>query len=124
MPPTSAGRWGKDSMNRFVTPPQAPMASSRAPYHTRRMRALRMAPAHMGQGSSVTYSSQSSSRQVPRAALAWAMASISAWDDVACFSSRRLRPRPTTSPFRTMTQPTGTSPAAAASRASARACSM
>ena len=45
---------------------------------TRRMRALRMAPAHMGQGSSVTYRSHSSSRQLPSAALAWAMASISA----------------------------------------------
>jgi hypothetical protein len=31
MPPTSWGWWGKLSMNRFSTPPQAPMARSRAP---------------------------------------------------------------------------------------------
>ena len=31
MPPTSAGRWGKSSMKRFSTPPQAPKAGSRAP---------------------------------------------------------------------------------------------
>ena len=80
-----------------------------------------MAPAHMGQGSRVTYKSQSSSRQEPRAALAWAMASSSAWEATDCFSSRRLRPRPMTAPSLTMTQPTGTSPAAAASRARARA---
>ena len=97
------------------------MASSRAPYHTRFTRALRMAPAHMGQGSRVTNSSHSSSRQVPRVSLAWAMASISAWEAVDCFSSRRLRPRPTMVSPRTMTQPTGTSPACAASLARARA---
>ena len=31
IPPTRAGVWGKSSMNRFSTPPQAPMAASRAP---------------------------------------------------------------------------------------------
>ena len=31
IPPTSAGRLGKSSIYRFMTPPQAPMASSRAP---------------------------------------------------------------------------------------------
>ena len=47
--------------------------------------------------------------------------SISAWEKAACFSSRRFRPRPITSPSFTMTQPTGTSPAAAASHASSSA---
>ena len=100
------------------------MAASLAPYQTRRIRAFRMAPAHMGQGSSVTNSSQSSSRQDPSAALASAMASISAWEAVACFSSLRFRPRPTMVSPRTITQPTGTSPAAAASLASFKASSI
>ncbi len=31
MPPTNWGRWGNASIKRFSTPPQAPMAASRAP---------------------------------------------------------------------------------------------
>ena len=54
IPPTSAGEWGKRSKNRLVTPPQAPNASSLAPYQTRRTRPFRIAPAHMGHGSKVT----------------------------------------------------------------------
>lgn len=46
----------------------------------------------MGHGSSVTYNAQPSSRQLHNAALAWAMASISAWEQTACFSSRAVPP--------------------------------
>ena len=52
-------------MNRFITPPQAPISRSWPEIHPAD-RALRMAPAHMGQGSRVTYRVQPSSRQVPR----------------------------------------------------------
>ena len=46
------------------------------------------------------------SRQDFSASFACAIASISAWDEVRCNSSRRLRPRPMILPSLTMTQPT------------------
>ena len=52
-----------------------------------------MAPAHMAQGSSVTYSRQPESRQPPSAAAAARIASISAWAVGSPVASRRLRPR-------------------------------
>jgi len=55
-------------------------------------RALMRAPAHMGQGSSVTYKSQSDSRQRPKTSQALFRASISACIRAFCLSSRRLRP--------------------------------
>ena len=45
------------------------------------------------------------------------VAGIVAWARAERSSSRRLRPRPMIRPSRTITQPTGTSPAAAASSA-------
>ena len=60
---------------------------------------------------------QSVSRQFPTLRAASRMASISAWAVGSVSSSRRLRARATTSPPRTITQPTGVSPAKSASRA-------
>src|SRR4051812_38454884 len=68
--------------------------------------------------------SQSTSRSEPRLAAAWRMASISAWAVGSRSRRVRLPARPTTSPSRRMTQPTGTSPAATAARACAKARSM
>src|SRR5882762_1372053 len=68
--------------------------------------------------------SQSTSRSEPSPAAAWRMASISAWAVGSRSRRVRLPARPTASPSRRMTQPTGTSPAAAAARASASARSM
>jgi hypothetical protein len=48
------------------------------------------APAHMGQGSSVTYIAQPSSLQVPRARQAWRTASSSAWAEASPVSSRHV----------------------------------
>ena len=81
-------------------------------------------PAHMGQGSRVTYSSQPSSRQLPSRAQAARMASNSAWAVASPRSSRRLRPSPMISPSFTMTQPTGTSPLSTAWAASSSARAM
>ena len=60
--------------------------------------------------------------QSPSVRQASRMASISAWAEASPVSSRRFRPRPMTVPSGpTTTQPTGTSPAAAASSASTKA---
>src|SRR5699024_8946184 len=89
------------------------------------MRELMMAPAHMGQGSRVTYRVHPVSRQEPTAAQATLMASTSAWAVARPSASRRLRPRPIISPSgETMTQPTGTSPWGMQARASFRASCM
>ena len=88
------------------------------------MRACTMAPAHIGHGSSVTYSVQPSSRQLPSAAAACVMAIISAWAVGSRSASRSLRAAASTRPSRTMTAPTGASSAAAAASASASASCM
>ena len=109
----------------MITLPTEPVFSSFAPYTTVDMRALIIAPAHMGQGSSVTKSAQPERFQAPSAAQAARMASTSAWAVASRFSSRRLRPRPIISPEgETTTQPTGTSPFSAASRANDSASSI
>ena len=60
------------------TLPIAPAAGSRVPHTTRPMRAPRIAPAHIGQGSSVTYRVQSARRHAPHARQASPIALISA----------------------------------------------
>ena len=120
-PFSTFGWWLKGMANRSVTLPQQPAFASAAPYTTRRMRLLRMAPAHMGQGSSVTNSSHSHSRQPPSFLQAASMASSSAWCRAFFSVSRVLWAADTTSPLRATTAPTGTSPRAAALRASSSA---
>ena len=71
----------------------------------------------MAQGSRVTYTEQPISRQSSCPAAASAKAIISACASGSPQLSLRLWPRPTTTPSRTTTAPTGTSPAVAATRA-------
>src|SRR4051794_24256515 len=87
------------------------------------MRARSAAPAHIGHGSSVTTSAQSSRRQPSRARAASVMASSSACAVGSPASSRSLCRRASTSPSerRTITAPTGTSSCATAARASSSA---
>ena len=73
------------------------------------MRARTIAPAHIGQGSSVTYSVQSSSRQLPSASAAWVMAIISAWAVGSWSCSRWLWAEAMTRSAWTMMAPIGTS---------------
>ena len=61
---------------------------------------------------------------MPSAAAAARIASISQWAVGSRSASVRLSARAITSPSRTITQPTGTSPAAAAARASSSAMVM
>ena len=85
----------------------------------------RQAPAHIGHGSNVTTSVQSARFQVSSEAAASAIALTSAWASGSACVSRRFRPRPITCPSAaSTTAPTGTSPSAAASRASAIAGSI
>ena len=75
-------------------------------------RALSAAPMHMGQGSSVTYRSQSFRRQLFSFLQARSMAYISACELAICVCVRRLYPEAMTLPSNTITAPTGTSSAA------------
>ncbi len=80
-----------------------------------------MAPAHIAQGSSVTYNVHPSSLQWPLACAARRIATASAW---AVGSPRvwvRLWPAASSSPARTITAPTGTSPSSPATAASSSA---
>ena len=62
-PPCTPVWWfSRVSANRSITEPAAPVLGSAAPNTTRSRRACSIAPAHMAQGSSVTYSVQPSSR--------------------------------------------------------------
>ena len=88
------------------------------------MRACTMAPAHMGHGSMVTYSTVLSSRQLPMCRAASSMAIISACASGLARSSRSLWPAAITSPSSTTTAPTGTSPWATARSASRSARRM
>ena len=72
------------------TEPQAPSLGSQAPRTTRSTLASIAAPAHMGQGSMVTYSSASTSRQLPSIEAARRTATISAWAVGSTSCSRRL----------------------------------
>ena len=64
-----------------------------APNTTRGIRALIIAPAHIGQGSNVTYSVHCHRRQPPNARQAPSIASNSAWQSAFFPTSRRFRPR-------------------------------
>src|SRR6185312_1807289 len=98
-----------------------PAFASQAPKTTRSTRASTIAPAHIAHGSSVTYSVQPSSLQLPSTRDASRIAIISACAVASLSRCVLLAPRPTISSPRTTTAPTGTSPAAAASRASSSA---
>ena len=82
------------------------------------------APAHIGQGSTVTYKVQSVKYFPPMASVAAVTATISAWAVVSCSRSVMLCPRPMTRPRQTMTAPMGISPAARAAPASRKASRM
>src|SRR5215467_5240001 len=88
------------------------------------MRAKEIAAAHMAHGSSVTYRSQSVSRSEPSTAAAARIAKSSAWAVGSRSRRVRLPARAITSAPRTIAQPTGTSWASPAARASAKAMSM
>src|SRR6267154_2611315 len=89
------------------------------------MRAKEIAWAHIGQGSSVTWRSHSTSRGAPSLAAAARIASISACAVGSFVSSVRLPASASTSPDGPMiTAPIGTSPRSAAARACASARSM
>src|SRR5262249_35969836 len=88
------------------------------------MRANEIAAAHIAHGSSVTWRSQSTRRSEPIAAAAARIASISACAVGSRAAIVALRARAITAPPRTITQPIGTSPSAAAVRASTSASSM
>ena len=88
------------------------------------MRANEIAAAHIAQGSSVTYRSQSVRRSVPSAAAVWRIATISACAVGSRSANVRLPACAMRSPSCTMTQPIGTSPVAAAAWASSSARSM
>ncbi len=85
----------------------------RAVHHPRDPRLLDCARTH-GAGSSVTYNSQPSSLQDPRRAHAWRIAIISACNVTSWRVSRRLNPRATMQPSRTITAPIGVSSSASA----------
>ena len=82
------------------------------------------APAHIGQGSTVTYSVQSLRYLAPTASVAAVMAIISAWAVASCRRSVMLCPLPRMRPRETMTAPMGISPSSAAFRASRSASPM
>ena len=81
-----------------------------------------MAAAHMAQGSSVTVRVQPISRSLPITAQAARMASSSAWAVGSASSRVRLPAAAMIAPLASViTAPTGTSPRAAAARASSSA---
>ena len=82
------------------------------------------AAAHIGQGSTVTYKVASFKYLPPRASVAAVMAIISAWAVGSWRVSVRLCPFPMMRPLHTTTAPMGTSPSAAAARASFKASCM
>ena len=95
--------------------PQAPSLESHAPNTMVPIWVWMHAPAHIGQGSSVTASVQSERFHEPNARAASRMAMISACASGSPSASRVLSPRPMIWPsVSTTTAPTGTSPAAAA----------
>ena len=101
-PAVTGIRWlRRGSAARFIRLPTAPAFGSAAPKTSRPTRALTIAPAHIGQGSSVTTIVQSSSRQWPTAAAASRTARISAWAVGSPVSSRSLCRAAITSPSRT-----------------------
>src|SRR6185312_8007124 len=124
-PDWTAGRWlSRGSARMSSTLPEAPALGSVVPKTTRGTRASTIAPAHMAHGSSVTYSTESSTRQLPRAWAAARRAIISAWAVGSSRSSRSLWPAPITSPSWTTMAPTGMSSCSSARDASRSARRM
>ena len=78
--------------------PVAPPLGSGAPNTHRSIRALTISPAHMQQGSSVTYTVHPVRRQRPSARAAAHIAVNSAWAEGSSLRSRRLCARDTISP--------------------------
>ena len=107
--------------NAFGAKTVKPRFSSAAPYTTRFTCAHPIAPAHITQGSTVTYSVHCVRYFPPSVFVAAVIACISAWAVTSSSVSVRLCPRPTTCPSATITHPTGTSPIANAFFASASA---
>lgn len=87
----------------------APPFGSAAPYTKWLTRESIIAPAHIGQGSSVTYSEQPVNRQRFNRRLASWSAMSSAWAVPSRQDSRLLKPAPTTVSSKTTTAPIGTS---------------
>src|SRR4051812_9877299 len=104
--------------------PAAPALGSGVPNTTRGTRASTIAPAHIAQGSRVTYMTESRTRHDSTARAASRRAMISACAVGSCRNSRSLRPTPMTSPSRTTTAPIGTSSCSSARSASRRASRM
>ena len=103
----------------------APALASVAPYTRREMRADIIAPAHIGHGSSVTYSVQPVRRQRESFRPASRIARISACAVASRSASHILCARTTTPPSSSMrTAPTGTSPDSIARRASSKAIAI
>ena len=98
-----------------------PRFSSAAPYTTLLICAHPIAPAHIIQGSTVTYNVHCDRYFPPRVLAAAVIACISACAVTSDRVSVRLWPRPTTCPSATITHPIGTSPAASALWASVMA---
>ena len=72
--PLVTSGWKQPGMcSRSTREPAAPVFGSAAPPTTRGICAFKMAPAHIGHGSSVTYSAHCQSRQPPRVLHASAM---------------------------------------------------
>lgn len=84
MKPRNTSTWWLNplSSTMFMTLPQQPAFGFMAPMTMRGSLAWIMAPAHMEQGSSVTYMVQASKRQSPIFLEAFFIAVISAWEKV------------------------------------------
>ena len=121
---TGKAWFSRESSCRRSTEPSAPALASAAPKTHRPTRAFTIRPAHMGHGSSVTYTVQSERRHRPSSCAAATRAENSACADGSPSSSRRLHARAITRPARTTTAPTGTSPSDAARLASDSASRM
>ncbi len=111
----------RGSRTTSLTLPQAPAFGSQTPKTSRDTRARTRAPAHMAQGSRVTYNTVSSRCREPTAETAWRIAIISACAVGSRVDSTRLEPRPIILSPLTSTAPTGTSAAPAALSANSTA---
>ncbi len=124
-PDTTGKRWFKRaSCERFSRLPMNPALGSKQPKTQRATRACTMAPAHIGQGSKVTYTSHSSRRQSPITRAASRIASSSAWAVGSWSMLRRLWAFAMMAPWCTTTDPTGTSPRSVPKRACSIAATM
>lgn len=125
-PVTTLLRWfSLGSFKRLKREWHAPALGSMQPYITQGIRDWTIAPAHMGQGSRVTYKMQFSRRHDCKNCAAWVIAIISACAVGSLSSSRwlcALAMMPSLA--ETIRAPTGTSSSCSARRASSSAISM